>query len=174
MSNIFVVQLQYLRNESGWVEGYLTGSRTWSCRNLLLLQQPIGLLSSQEFDYRRASNLTAKTKLKITVPQAQVIVIILIIKIIIFYSSATYKSWYITYWEYSITLLQYRNNVLDGRTVGIGPAALFSPKVLSGSVKVLVKGTVSRDQCMLFLGSMDRKYPFNIPAEGFEFIISTF
>ena len=139
MSNIFVVQLQYLRNESGWVEGYLTGSRTWSCRNLLLLQQPIGLLSSQEFDYRRASNLTAKTKLKITVPQAQVIVIILIIKIIIFYSSATYKSWYITYWEYSITLLQYRNNVLDGRTVGIGPAALFSPKVLSGSVKVLVK-----------------------------------
>ena len=57
-----------------------------------MLQQPIGFLSSQEFDYRRASNLTAKTKLKITVPQAQVIVIILIIKIIIFYSSATYKS----------------------------------------------------------------------------------
>ena len=39
--------------------------------------------------------------------------------------------------------MQYRNNALDGRmlnrTVGIGPAALFSPKVLSGSVKVLVK-----------------------------------
>ena len=27
---------------------------------------------------------------------------------------------------------------------------------------------------MLFLGSMDRKNPFNIPAEGLEFIISTF
>ena len=25
-----------------------------------------------------------------------------------------------------------------------------------------------------FLGSIDGKYPFNIPAEGFEFIISTF
>ena len=44
-----ILQLQYLRTESGWVGEFLAGSRTRGRLNLLLLLLTIGLLSSQEF-----------------------------------------------------------------------------------------------------------------------------
>ena len=39
---------------------------------------------------------------------------------------------------------------------------------------ILIKGTVSRDKGVLFLGSIDRKSSFDIPAEGFQLILLTF